>query len=944
MIRIACFFWSVCACCGVLASQEREYQIIEDRASPGPLTTIKLRLHNGVSVLLYSDPSLQESYGALCVEAGAWHDPAEFPGMAHFVEHLLFLGNEKYPVESEYMEYLQARGGMCNAFTEKDRTIYGFSIQDGCHRKDFAEALDRFSHFFIDPLFSSSALQREMHAVHHEFEDNSSDELYALWRVFKDVSNIDHPSARFSCGNLDTLSRLHRQDVVRWFGEHYISHNMHLVLASPLPMPELIQFVVQSFGRIPIRQASLELSPSSQQLLPEKVQGHLVHIASLVNSKYLSLVWEVPADFLAQGGADAAMVLEKFFNYGLSPGWSQVLEESGLAYDGRAQFWQLAKNQAMFRLDISLTAEGVVQYEKVIEICHDALQQMQTKTLPPHLLARFALRPSCFSYPISCEWVMKVAQVLVDVDLASFPANAPQPLHSLAERVQALARQFTPKNGLFFLMAPSHGAGVTCSQLEKWIGAPYVIRDIPADLVDTWNQPIPVDAPFCFVVDHNIGSSWGMTSAPCSYSLPIWMIDDEYAQIRLLKTQQMPAMLESFFCFTTPPLDQDVRTAMLGTIFSLAVNNALYQRFAREEIIWDLEIDRGQLCICLQTPTENVKNLFHDFFSLIKTFHVTQEEFEAIKQELVRSYAGDPDPIEYAHELLDSLSDCFTYTHMELYRALLQMEYEEYEHFENSLFHCMFTEGAFFNCPEESLANALWQIVYDCFAYQPCTSKRPGEAGLVFDDVAYAMCYPTYHKGNAAILVLEGWTSDPKISVGHDVLMSILESVFFQELRTRQQVAYRLYNWSENIDRHIVHGFALQSTTYASEELLRRMDLFLEDFSARAEEILTPERVQIVSKTILQRLKTEQVPLYDQERRRWLMAQISALTKMKNTDVILLAQKTFSACNRRRIAVLIAGSRHPFSLSEWTSPYQVVDKDFLLQHCREPFALPKKAG
>lgn len=37
-------------------------------------------------------------------------DPAELPGLAHFCEHMLFLGTEKYPVENEYPRFLSEHG------------------------------------------------------------------------------------------------------------------------------------------------------------------------------------------------------------------------------------------------------------------------------------------------------------------------------------------------------------------------------------------------------------------------------------------------------------------------------------------------------------------------------------------------------------------------------------------------------------------------------------------------------------------------------------------------------------------------------------------------------------------------------------------------------------------------------------------------------------------
>src|SRR5262245_35283574 len=54
-------------------------------------------LDNGLKVLLVSDPKFNKSGAALVCNVGQIDDPKEREGLAHFTEHMLFLGTEKYP-------------------------------------------------------------------------------------------------------------------------------------------------------------------------------------------------------------------------------------------------------------------------------------------------------------------------------------------------------------------------------------------------------------------------------------------------------------------------------------------------------------------------------------------------------------------------------------------------------------------------------------------------------------------------------------------------------------------------------------------------------------------------------------------------------------------------------------------------------------------------------
>jgi secreted Zn-dependent insulinase-like peptidase len=62
-------------------------------------------------VLLVSDPAFNKSAASLEVQAGSLMDPEERQGLAHFLEHMLFLGNKKYPAVDEFSTYLESHGG-----------------------------------------------------------------------------------------------------------------------------------------------------------------------------------------------------------------------------------------------------------------------------------------------------------------------------------------------------------------------------------------------------------------------------------------------------------------------------------------------------------------------------------------------------------------------------------------------------------------------------------------------------------------------------------------------------------------------------------------------------------------------------------------------------------------------------------------------------------------
>ena len=68
-----------------------------------------IQLSNGMDVILITDPDVTYSAASLVVGVGTYHDPVDFQGIAHFLEHMLFMGTGKYPNENEYSQYIQDR-------------------------------------------------------------------------------------------------------------------------------------------------------------------------------------------------------------------------------------------------------------------------------------------------------------------------------------------------------------------------------------------------------------------------------------------------------------------------------------------------------------------------------------------------------------------------------------------------------------------------------------------------------------------------------------------------------------------------------------------------------------------------------------------------------------------------------------------------------------------
>ncbi len=88
------------------------------------------KLDNMIKYTIIQDETIDKASVSVAIKVGSISDPIEYQGLAHFLEHMLFLGSKKYPKENYFQDKLKCNGGNSNAFTSTYETVYYFSVID----------------------------------------------------------------------------------------------------------------------------------------------------------------------------------------------------------------------------------------------------------------------------------------------------------------------------------------------------------------------------------------------------------------------------------------------------------------------------------------------------------------------------------------------------------------------------------------------------------------------------------------------------------------------------------------------------------------------------------------------------------------------------------------------------------------------------------------------
>jgi len=325
-----------------------EYQLVE--------------LRNGLLVVCVHEADADQAAAALSINAGHFDDPQDSHGLAHFLEHMLFLGTQGYPEADDYQNFISTHGGHHNAWTGTEHTNFFFSIQ----HDQLEPALDRFSRFFYQPLFDSRWVEKERQAVESEFRMKLKDELRRLYEVHKRTSNPEHPFHKFSVGNLTTLKDQPEQSLVQqletFFDTHYHAKNMRLVLAGPQSLTALAKLAETYFSDIKISNTP-KAKITAPLYLPEQL-GVRIDVQPLKEARRMIMSFPLPpidADYAHKTASFIAHIVgyegpDSLFAALRQRDWINSLSAGG---------GMSGSNFKDFNINIQLTDEGLQHIDTI---------------------------------------------------------------------------------------------------------------------------------------------------------------------------------------------------------------------------------------------------------------------------------------------------------------------------------------------------------------------------------------------------------------------------------------------------------------------------------------------------------------------------------------------------------------------------------------------------
>jgi insulysin len=914
------------------------YSSIENLATTKILTpalakqeTAKIRLSNGLEAYLISMPTANQSGAVMSVKVGSWEDPEEYPGLAHFLEHMLFLGTKKYPQESEFDRFITEHGGENNAFTENNKTSYIFTV----NHTVFEEALDRFASFFKEPTFNPSGIARELNAIDQEYAKNLQNDYFRELYVYKELLNSEHPLHRFNIGNSVTLSTVARDTLEEWYKNHYSANLMQLVVYSSLPLEKLKQLVVDKFNDI---QNSNKISPVFKlPALKSEESNQYVFIEPIKNTKSVSLIWELPTKFFdLKDSQPETMVCYVLGDEGENSLLAQLKRES-LAENLSCGALRQGEKLQHFYVNIELTSLGLRKIETVILRCFQAIKNLKEKEFPSYLFEEIQniakIRYQYQSTENEFRMLMEQAKMLHGENLSTYPEQTLIPQKFSSQDIQELLKVLTPQNAHIFITAPTSETGVTVNKTEKWFGVNYTLKPIPQDSIAKWISATPhsnINLPLPNIfIPHNLSIINEMNS---TYQLPQpkLLVDNDFARIYFAPDNyyQTPSISWTVQILTPKISMDDPAKIVFGDLLVKYLEDALINNSYPAKLAGlEYQIQRGNNGIKLELNgySDNAPLLLKEFVSVASNLQVSVEKFPIFKDSLMREYQNftKESPLEQCFELLKSVLYENFVTEKQKAAALRKISFETFSSSLASLWNETYVEGLFYGNISEERTKTLTEHVIQNFQKGSYPAEKQFHQKVLIlskEEGPYYLEAQTQAQGNGVILAIQDDAFSFKNRAAQQILMQAIKEPFFSELRTKQQTGYIVYSAGQEIERKLFDIFVVQSNTHNVRDLLARFEAFLEVY---VREIgvseLNEEQFLNIKQSLIDQLKCPLSNMkavgsllaslafdYDGDFK-WIAKRIEGMQNLTFPEFIHLSQKMLGKQNKQRLGVLLKG-------------------------------------
>ena len=808
-----------------------------------------IRLDNGMTVLLVSDPQAVKSLSALVVPVGSLADPDAHPGLAHYLEHMTLMGSKKYPDPDSLAEYLKKHGGSHNASTAPYRTAYYLEVENDA----LAGAVDRLADAIAEPNLEQKYAERERNAVNSELTMARSRDGMRMAQVSAETLNPEHPGSRFSGGNLETLSdkpgSLLRDALLTFRDKYYSANQMRAVIYSNKPLPELAKIAANTYGLVANK--NIELPVINVPVVTDAQKGIFIHYVPALPRKALRV------EFRIENNSDKfRSKTDELIGYMIGNRshntLSDWLQTQGLADSISASADPMATgNSGVFSITVSLTDKGLANRDEVVAAIFSYIDTLRTEGIDKRYFDELShVLDLDFRYP-SITRDMDYVEWLGDTMLR-VPVSHTLDAVNIADKfdpesINARLKDMTPHNARIWYISPQEPHNKTA----YFVDAPYQVDKISDQTMATWQQKaqaLKLELP---ALNPYIPNDFTVYTPEKRSTRPEMLLNEDNVRVMYMPSHYFASepKVDVTMILRNPKAMDTIKNQVLFALNDYLAGSALdelSQRAAVGGIGFSSHANSG-LMITANGYTQQLPKLFEELVSGYFSYTPTEEQFTQAKSwyEQILSAADKGKAYEQAllpAQVISQLPYFQRKDRKELLPTLTLKDLLEYREQLKSQSRAEFLIVGNMT-PEQ--AKALAHDVRDKLKLKGEQWSR--NKSVLIDkknQIIFQQPGASSDSALSAVYVPKGY--DESTSEAYSLMIGqIIQPWFYNQLRTQEQLGYVASAFPVAIGQQWGVGFVLQSSDKQPAYLYQRFMAFYPVIEQRLRDISQEDFAQI---------------------------------------------------------------------------------------------------
>lgn len=814
-----------------------------------------ITLPNQLQAVLVSDPGVEVTAVSMGVGAGSYQDPDEHPGLAHYLEHMLFLGTEKYPEPNSFQKFVDQNAGVWNAFTAPEHTNYFFQL----NADKIDQALDYFSDYFKKPTFDPQYSDKERNAVNSEWSSGRSQDNWIMYRLNGITANPLHPAGRFHVGNLETLadkpgSKLH-DALLAFYDRYYSANNMKLTIVGRQSLAELKTLVEKHFASIPNKNI-----PRPEITIPgitETEMGKSIFYQSLKDTKQLMVEfpiadnsdqWRVkPNEYINNliTSEEEGTLGEELRRLGLANGVYGYVAQDSYGADGYLRVIVEMTDKGMTKRDQIIASifayielikkDGVdARYYRELKAMWEKDFASQAKQKP--VQQAIALSQRQFEYPV--EHLLDASYIYEQFD---------------EQAIRSVLQQLQPERSRIWYVSKKEKADRSIPYYE----GRYSVRATTPQEFARWAS-IAQTLRFNLPPENQLFSDEQAVIVDAIYNQPTLIMEQDGAEVWLMHAQHYredKGLLDLNFNidFAMSNAKNIVLASLLNDVFALQTTT-LRDRAARAglDITIDLSPEKSQM-IRITGYTSQQEALFKALLDHFAAIKINEQDFSQVldRYRLARINARKAAPSQQLFNHMWRLLNVANWTDEELLTAANQITRADLTTFHQRIRQDNLVRIFAFGNYTDITVNTIAHYAMEKMGSQGSPQTR-FTLPLISPSASTAIKFSDLidQTDNALLTGWIGTTASVDQQAQLTLLNGIYSNEFFTQIRTNEQMGYSVGSAPINFDDYPMFVMYVQSTNTDLTTIKARLDRFREEFFTQ---------LQAVDEATIEQLKQSEI-------------------------------------------------------------------------------------